>query len=97
MPLPKQKILTVAALGLVLVVLQTNADDNEDSTNDSMWSFDSVRFLRGFTASLTAILVSEIGDKTFFIAAIMSMVSDFKFLKAVKFSNIFCFSRNTPA
>jgi len=30
------------------------------------------RFLHGFTASFTMILVSEIADKTFFIAAIMS-------------------------
>lgn len=32
-----------------------------------------VGFLHGFVASLSVILVSEIGDKTFFIAAIMAM------------------------
>ncbi|OON20952.1 hypothetical protein X801_03161, partial [Opisthorchis viverrini] len=31
------------------------------------------RFFRGFTASLYVIIISELGDKTFFIAAIMSM------------------------
>ncbi len=30
-------------------------------------------FLHGFVASLSVILVSELGDKTFFIAAIMAM------------------------
>ena len=29
------------------------------------------RFLHGFLASLSVIIVSELGDKTFFIAAIM--------------------------
>ena len=32
-----------------------------------------VRFAHAFVASLSVILVSEIGDKTFFIAAIMAM------------------------
>lgn len=30
-------------------------------------------FIHGFLASLSVIIVSEIGDKTFFIAAIMAM------------------------
>lgn len=33
-------------------------------------------FIHAFIASFSVIIVSEIGDKTFFIAAIMSMVSD---------------------
>jgi len=36
-------------------------------------SFGDVRFVHSFLASLSVILVSEIGDKTFFIAAIMAM------------------------
>ena len=32
-----------------------------------------VSFTHGFIASLSVIIVSELGDKTFFIAAIMSM------------------------
>ena len=36
----------------------------------SIFSFD---FLHGFVAALSVIIVSELGDKTFFIAAIMSM------------------------
>lgn len=32
-------------------------------------------FIHAFIASFSVIIVSEIGDKTFFIAAIMSMVS----------------------
>lgn len=31
------------------------------------------RFFHGFAASISVIIVSEIGDKTFFIAAIMAM------------------------
>jgi Ca2+/H+ antiporter, TMEM165/GDT1 family len=34
-------------------------------------------FIHAFIASFSVIIVSEIGDKTFFIAAIMSMVSDY--------------------
>jgi Ca2+/H+ antiporter, TMEM165/GDT1 family len=33
-------------------------------------------FIHAFIASFSVIIVSEIGDKTFFIAAIMSMVSE---------------------
>ena len=43
-------------------------------------------FIHAFIASFSVIIVSEIGDKTFFIAAIMSMVSFFYFtLKIFKF------------
>lgn len=35
----------------------------------------SLGFIHAFIASFSVIIVSEIGDKTFFIAAIMSMVS----------------------
>ncbi len=33
-------------------------------------------FLHGFVESLSVILVSEVGDKTFFIAAILAMTSN---------------------
>ena len=33
-------------------------------------------FLHGFVEALSVILVSELGDKTFFIAAILGMVSN---------------------
>src|SRR5690349_8718459 len=36
-------------------------------------AFGDIRFVHSFLASLSVILVSEIGDKTFFIAAIMAM------------------------
>ncbi len=35
-----------------------------------------VGFLHGFVESLSVIVVSELGDKTFFIAAIMAMTSN---------------------
>ena len=37
---------------------------------DSTWS---VSFIHAFAASISVIIVSELGDKTFFIAAIMAM------------------------
>ncbi|KAG9509889.1 Transmembrane protein [Fragariocoptes setiger] len=43
---------------------------------DSEYNFgfaDASRFLHAFLASLSVIIVSELGDKTFFIAAIMAM------------------------
>ena len=38
-----------------------------------MSSLESLGFLHAFIASLSVIVVSELGDKTFFIAAIMAM------------------------
>lgn len=38
-----------------------------------MNSLESLGFLHAFLASLSVIVVSELGDKTFFIAAIMAM------------------------
>lgn len=38
----------------------------------------SMGFIHAFIASFSVIIVSEIGDKTFFIAAIMSMVRKYK-------------------
>lgn len=35
--------------------------------------FTDIKFIHAFVASLSVIIVSEIGDKTFFIAAIMAM------------------------
>lgn len=74
---------TLALLLLLLTTITTTTaqikaeegDEEDDNNDDQFWSFLSVKFVRGFTASFMAILVSEIGDKTFFIAAIMSMVS----------------------
>lgn len=45
----------------------TNKNNNYDNL------LGDVGFLHGFLASLSVILVSELGDKTFFIAAIMAM------------------------
>ncbi|KAH1027015.1 hypothetical protein HUJ05_000590 [Dendroctonus ponderosae] len=45
--------------------------DHKESKN--IINVKDVGFLHGFVASLSVILVSEIGDKTFFIAAIMAM------------------------
>ncbi|XP_003741631.1 transmembrane protein 165 [Galendromus occidentalis] len=45
--------------------LQAGTTTTTDSTTPNFW--------HGFVSSLSVIIVSEIGDKTFFIAAIMSM------------------------
>lgn len=44
---------------------------NPETTSNTV--VENVGFLHAFVASLSVILVSEIGDKTFFIAAIMAM------------------------
>lgn len=44
---------------------------NPETTSST--AVENVGFLHAFVASLSVILVSEIGDKTFFIAAIMAM------------------------
>ena len=46
---------------------------NPGSTSGNALTLENVGFLHAFVASLSVILVSEIGDKTFFIAAIMAM------------------------
>ncbi|XP_050299210.1 transmembrane protein 165 [Anthonomus grandis grandis] len=51
---------------------QPPGDHSKDSKS-SIINVKDVGFLHGFVASLSVILVSEIGDKTFFIAAIMAM------------------------
>lgn len=45
----------------------------EASASRSSSSIFSIDFIHGFVAALSVIIVSELGDKTFFIAAIMSM------------------------
>lgn len=42
--------------------------------DDDIWSkLNEIKFIRGYIAALSMIIVSELGDKTFFIAAIMAM------------------------
>lgn len=46
----------------------------ESSTSGTWWdNLNQLRFIHGFIASFSVIIVSELGDKTFFIAAIMAM------------------------
>ncbi|XP_023029743.2 putative divalent cation/proton antiporter TMEM165 isoform X1 [Leptinotarsa decemlineata] len=65
---------------LVLADLEPKETDDEvkptvmlPNTTPQSGVVENVGFLHGFLASLSVILVSEIGDKTFFIAAIMAM------------------------
>ena len=48
-------------------------DRKKNKSMDAQTTIQNVSFLHAFFASISVILVSEIGDKTFFIAAIMSM------------------------
>ena len=48
-------------------------------------------FLHGFVESLSVILVSEIGDKTFFIAAILAMSNNKLTVRRYKLCPRFCF------
>lgn len=51
---------------------QKPSEDQNNATPPKM----NLGFIHAFIASFSVIIVSEIGDKTFFIACIMSMVSD---------------------
>lgn len=53
--------------------LSGSADNNNKSNNDYNNLLGDVGFLHAFIASISVIVVSELGDKTFFIAAIMAM------------------------
>jgi len=57
------------SLGLEAEVVRSDAE--ELALKGSLVSDD--KFIHGFLASLSVIIVSELGDKTFFIAAIMAM------------------------
>lgn len=55
-------------------ILSGSADNsNNKSNNDYNNLLGDVGFLHAFIASISVIVVSELGDKTFFIAAIMAM------------------------
>lgn len=47
--------------------------EHVNGTGDPLLPVENLGFVHAFVASLSVILVSEIGDKTFFIAAIMAM------------------------
>lgn len=46
---------------------------SKDGGSDAFARFKNIAFIHAFIASLSVIVVSELGDKTFFIAAIMAM------------------------
>lgn len=47
--------------------------DVQDTTSESKDKKSNLGFIHAFAASFSVIIVSELGDKTFFIAAIMAM------------------------
>lgn len=49
-------------------LIKRNEQSSQNNANDG-----NLGFLHAFVASLSVIVVSELGDKTFFIAAIMAM------------------------
>lgn len=52
---------------------QTDSTAGNANRNNNSKLFSDISFLHAFLASLSVIVVSELGDKTFFIAAIMAM------------------------
>lgn len=52
---------------------KANEFDSTTTHKKTTTSYANLGFIHGFLASLSVILVSELGDKTFFIAAIMAM------------------------
>lgn len=53
--------------------IKAHTHTHSQQANDETAGFVDTSFLHGFVASLSVIIVSELGDKTFFIAAIMAM------------------------
>ncbi|XP_058791276.1 transmembrane protein 165 [Phymastichus coffea] len=53
--------------------LQSSIASDKSSPSTPVTSLENLGFLHAFLASLSVIIVSELGDKTFFIAAIMAM------------------------
>lgn len=83
-------IVFISQLVCVFGDLAPNEDDDDDvkpptdlkkvdetiTTLEPPKAASNLGFIHAFIASFSVIIVSEIGDKTFFIAAIMSMVSN---------------------
>ncbi|OTF78036.1 transmembrane protein 165-like protein [Euroglyphus maynei] len=54
--------------------LLATSNSNSTINDETFWSrLNEVKFIHGYIASFSVIIVSELGDKTFFIAAIMAM------------------------
>ena len=82
-------VVFMTQIAFVIGDLAPKEDEDEDvkpptdlkKTDDILTTLDppktaaSLGFIHAFIASFSVIIVSEIGDKTFFIACIMSMVS----------------------
>jgi hypothetical protein len=54
-------------------VAHVSVDSSDASPNHKNANVADVGFVHAFLASFSVIIVSELGDKTFFIAAIMAM------------------------
>lgn len=55
------------------IINATNLDYRSDLSATNSTGLNQFEFLHGYVASFSVIIVSELGDKTFFIAAIMAM------------------------
>lgn len=63
-------------LNTVLDMIQTVKRSTSNNNNWTFWDTSKGGFWKGFTSSLAMILATEVGDKTFFIAAVLSMKHD---------------------
>mmetsp|Transcript_1483 Transcript_1483/g.2300 ORF Transcript_1483/g.2300 Transcript_1483/m.2300 type:complete len:194 (+) Transcript_1483:210-791(+) len=69
--------LNVVADAFGISVESGEKEENKEKTSDEAKEEDgAVSFLHAFTSSVAMILATEIGDKTFFIAAVLSMRND---------------------
>ena len=55
------------------VEVTEGAKESTQTTKEEQAKSSQLPFIHGFIASLCVIIISEIGDKTFFIAAILAM------------------------
>lgn len=76
----KTILLAVILFNLIISVICDNepipndaTDSNSINSKTASFQIGANDFLHGFLASFSVIIVSELGDKTFFIAAIMAM------------------------
>mmetsp|Transcript_4820 Transcript_4820/g.7036 ORF Transcript_4820/g.7036 Transcript_4820/m.7036 type:complete len:173 (-) Transcript_4820:233-751(-) len=69
--------LNVVADAFGISVESGEKEENKEKTSDEAKEEDgALSFLHAFTSSVAMILATEIGDKTFFIAAVLSMRND---------------------
>ena len=60
-------------MGAVVPIGSGERSPNSSANKDDNKKAEDINFMNAFVAALSMIIVTELGDKTFFIAAIMAM------------------------